>query len=300
MTMKYKKTLILLLVIAGVVAAIALFALYDYGEKAIRDVRTEGIDTDSPAHVETLAENKRLDSDGEILLGVAILLDEGWKTYWREAWESGLPPVLDWSESTNLESTQVFWPAPERFDEPGGSYLGYRDTLVLPIALKAIDGTLPLEAKLWLRYAVCREICIPLEERLAWHIAPVNGGNEEDLQAQVRLKDALERVPVEDSKHARLLEARLLEENETARLEVRVALSDPLASDVLLVVEEPPPYFFGRERLVESIKHNGGGTEARFTLPLLDTSIAEKMRKSGVRLLLKNGETSLSALIPVQ
>ncbi|MCY4033302.1 MAG: protein-disulfide reductase DsbD family protein [Hyphomicrobiales bacterium] len=299
MTVKYKKTLTLLFIIAVAVATTALFVLYNYGKEEIRDIRTEGIDTDSPAHVETLAENKRLDSEGEILLGVVILLDEGWKTYWREVWESGLPPVLDWSESTNLKSTQVFWPAPERFDDPGGSYLGYQDALALPIVLKAIDSTLPLEAKLWLRYAVCREICIPLEERLTWHIAPVNGNDAEDLQAQLRLKDALERVPVEDSKHARLLEARLLEENETARLEVRVALSDPLASDVLLVVEEPAPHFFGRERLVESIKHDGG-TEAHFTLPLLDASIAEKMRRSGVRLLLKNGETSLSAFIPVQ
>lgn len=299
MTTKYKKTLTLLLIVAVIIASTALFALYSLDKGEIRDIRTEGIDTDSPASVETLAENKRLDSDGEILLGVAILLDEGWKTYWREAWESGLPPVLDWSESTNLASTQVFWPAPERFDDPGGSYLGYQDALVLPIALKAIDSTLPLEAKLWLRYAVCREICIPLEERLTWHIAPVDGGGAEDLQAQVRLKNALERVPTEDSRHARLIEARLVEENESAQLEIRVALSVPLTSDALLVVEEPAPYFFGRERLVESIEHNGK-TEARFTIPLLDTNIEEKVRNSGVRILLKNGETSLSTLVPVQ
>lgn len=299
MTMKYKKTLMLLFIVAAVITATAVFKLYDRDSEEIRAVLTEGIDTDSPAHVEAFAENTRLNSDGEILLGVEILLDEGWKTYWREAWESGLPPVLDWSESSNLASIQVFWPAPERFDDPGGSYLGYRDALVLPIALKAVDSALPLEAKLWLRYAVCREICIPLEERLAWRIASANGSSAENPRAQARLKDALERVPVEDSRRARLIEARLVEENGSPHLEVRAALAGPLASNALLVVEDPAPYFFGRERLVESIEHDNE-TEARFILPLLDANIADEMRNSGVRILLKNGETSLSVPLPVE
>ena len=299
MTMKYKKTITLLFIVAVVIVTAMVFRLYDRDREEIRAVLTEGIDTDSPAHVETFAENTRLNSDGEILLGVAILLDEGWKTYWREAWESGLPPALDWSESNNLASIQVFWPTPERFDDPGGSYLGYRDSLVLPIALKANDSALPLEAKLWLRYAVCREICIPLEERLSWRIAPADGSGAENPRAQALLEDAFKRVPVEDSKRARLIEARLVEENGSPHLEVRAALADPLASDALLVVEDPAPYFFGRERLVESIIH-GNETEARFILPLLDANIANEMRSSGVRILLKNGETSLSAPLPVQ
>ena len=300
MTMKYKKNLMLLFIVAAVIiAATTVFMLYGRDRGEIRAVLTEGIDTDSPAHVETFAENTRLNSDGEILLGVAILLDEGWKTYWREAWESGLPPALDWSESSNLASVRVFWPTPERFDDPGGSYLGYRDALVLPIALKAIDNALPLEAKLWLRYAVCREICIPLEERLSWHFASADGSSAEDPRAQARLEDAFRRVPVEDSKHARLIEARLVEESGSPHLEVRAALADPLASDSLLVVEEPAPYFFGRERLVESIEHDDE-IEARFILPLLDANIADEMRNSGVRILLKNGETSLSAPVRVQ
>ena len=296
MAMKHKKTFTLLLAVTAVVAIAAMFAFYDHGEE---EIRTEGIDTDSPARVETLAENSRLDQDGDILLGVAIILDKGWKTYWREAWESGLPPALDWSGSSNLASTQVLWPTPERFDDPGGSYLGYRDALVLPIVVEAVDNTHPLEAKLWLRYAVCREICIPLEERFVWHIAPANGSGVEDTKARSRLDDALKRVPVEKSERARFTEARLIEETDPAQLEIRVVLSDPLASDAMLVVEKPPPYFFGRERLVESIEGNDG-IHARFTFPLLDVNVADEMRDSGVRILLKNGETSLSALVSVQ
>src|SRR5271163_1985315 len=47
--------------------------------------------------------------------GVEIRLDPGWKTYWRDPGDSGVPPKLDFSGSDNVKSVTVLWPAPERF-----------------------------------------------------------------------------------------------------------------------------------------------------------------------------------------
>src|SRR5580700_5324870 len=68
--------------------------------------------------------------------GVEIRLDPGWKTYWREPGDSGVPPTLDFSGSQNVNSVKVLWPAPERFpDGAGGNSIGYVGHIVLPLQI---------------------------------------------------------------------------------------------------------------------------------------------------------------------
>ena len=289
--MTKKKTIFAgIIALAVVVAAAAGFALYTAcgEENHAFDFQAE-----SPAHVAAIAAVPQLDASGNALLGVTIRLQDDWKTYWREPWESGLPPLLDWSGSSNLKSAQALWPAPERFDDPGGSYLGYQDELVLPIALQAENKDQPVRAELLLRYAVCREICIPLEERLTWVLSPAGDRVVQDASAQARLEAALEKVPTAQSEKAQLVDARL---NGDA-LEVQLITQEPL-DKAFLLVEEPAPYLFGRERLLESIAE-GDSVVARYSLPLLQAETAEEMRAKGVRLLFRNGETALSSHLPV-
>src|SRR3954462_12936697 len=51
--------------------------------------------------------------------GVEIKLKEGWKTYWRYPGDSGVPPVLDFSNSQNLKTVTVRYPGPPRCAEGG-------------------------------------------------------------------------------------------------------------------------------------------------------------------------------------
>ena len=39
-------------------------------------------------------------------------LKPGWKIYWRQPGDSGLPPNLDYKNSTNLKSLEFKWPFP--------------------------------------------------------------------------------------------------------------------------------------------------------------------------------------------
>ena len=294
MTATRKKTALALLALAVLgTAALALLHGAGPGEDAAGE---EAIPGESLAQVTALGGGAGLDSSGGVLLGIDIRLHEGWKTYWRLPWESGLPPLLDWSGSRNLESAQALWPAPLRFEDAGGAYFGYRDRLLLPVAVRAADGERPLQAELLLRYAVCRHVCIPLQERLAWRIEP--GG---DGAAAAPLLQALERVPKEEAPAARFLDARLVGEGgATPELQVRLLLSEPPGeSDSFLLVEEPAPRLFGRERLLES-RAEGAGVEVRFALAVLDAAAAAALRADGARLLFRNGETAVSALVPVR
>jgi DsbC/DsbD-like thiol-disulfide interchange protein len=42
--------------------------------------------------------------DGEqLVVGIQLRMDDGWKTYWRNPGDSGVPPQFDWSGSKNLK-----------------------------------------------------------------------------------------------------------------------------------------------------------------------------------------------------
>ena len=102
---------------------------------------------------------------GTVLLGgVAIQLQPGWKTYWRTPGDSGVPPRFDFSKSDNVEAVTVLWPAPKKFDDgAGGTALGYKHQVVLPLRIVAKNADRPVTLRANISYAVCDKLCIPVE-----------------------------------------------------------------------------------------------------------------------------------------
>lgn len=95
--------------------------------------------------------------------GVEIRLAPGYKTYWRTAGDSGIPPRFDWSGSGNLASVEVKWPVPTRFSDGSGSSIGYVGDVVFPLVVTAVDPSRPVTLNLKLDYAVCEKLCIPAQ-----------------------------------------------------------------------------------------------------------------------------------------
>ena len=98
--------------------------------------------------------------------GLEIQLDGHWKTYWRYPGDSGVPPVFDWSKSTNLGAVVVDWPAPQRFEDEGSTTIGYTDGVILPLTVTPKDPHAPVTLDLALDYAVCEKICMPAKAAL--------------------------------------------------------------------------------------------------------------------------------------
>jgi DsbC/DsbD-like thiol-disulfide interchange protein len=121
--------------------------------------------------------------------GVEIRLDPGWKTYWRDPGDSGVPPTFDFSGSRDVKSVTVQWPAPERFaDGAGGNSIGYIGDLVLPLQVMPKDAVNEPLLHLKLSYAICGNLCVPAEANLQLALSG-NGSREKALE-----KDEL-RVP---------------------------------------------------------------------------------------------------------
>ena len=102
----------------------------------------------------------------QIMAGVQIKLEDGWKTYWRNPGDSGLPPSFDWSKSRNLKAAAVKWPAPHRFSDPYGTSIGYSGQVVFPVEITPVRAAAPVELKLKLDYAICKDICVPAQAEL--------------------------------------------------------------------------------------------------------------------------------------
>src|SRR3954449_12086568 len=103
-------------------------------------------------------------SGGVLLGGIAIQLQDGWKTYWRNPGDSGVPPRFDFSKSDNVEAVTVLWPAPMKFDDGAGGYsLGYKKQVVLPLRIVAKNADKPVKLRANINYAVCEKLCIPVE-----------------------------------------------------------------------------------------------------------------------------------------
>lgn len=109
----------------------------------------------------------RTEAAKKLVAGIEIEMTDGWKTYWRNPGSSGVPPRIDWSQSTNLAGARLDFPAPTRFADRDGDTIGYKKYVVLPLELTAADATRPIDLKLALEFGVCKDICIPVEVALS-------------------------------------------------------------------------------------------------------------------------------------
>ncbi|MEP3347428.1 MAG: protein-disulfide reductase DsbD domain-containing protein [Litoreibacter sp.] len=102
-----------------------------------------------------------LDANGIHYAGLKFTMAPEWKTYWRAPGDGGLPTLLEWDESENLDDVKMLWPTPQVFRQHGLRSIGYDTDFILPLALKP-EGDGPIELDGLLRFGLCKEICLPV------------------------------------------------------------------------------------------------------------------------------------------
>jgi len=106
------------------------------------------------------------DADGRLKGILDIELKSGWKTYWRDPGDAGVPPTIDASTSANVASAEFDFPAPQWHDEGDFKWAGYNYPLGLPVTftLKDPAGPAMIDAAVFL--GVCETICVPAQAKL--------------------------------------------------------------------------------------------------------------------------------------
>jgi DsbC/DsbD-like thiol-disulfide interchange protein len=174
-------------------------------------------------------------SGGVLLGGIAIQLEPGWKTYWRNPGDSGVPPRFDFSKSDNVEAVTILWPAPTKFDDGAGGFsLGYKKQVVLPLRIVAKSADKPVTLRAAITYAVCDKLCIPVEATSELTFASVASTEDGGLAT------ALDAVP----KPANIGDPNPLTIRDVKRdgnKKVLVDVAAPEGTEVNLFVEGPTP-----------------------------------------------------------
>ncbi|MDO5641916.1 MAG: protein-disulfide reductase DsbD family protein [Paracoccus sp. (in: a-proteobacteria)] len=129
---------------------------------------------------------------GDRVSALELVLQPGWKTYWRSPGDSGLPPEFDWRGS-NIGAVRFHWPAPEVIVSDGERTLGYHERLILPFTVAPSDPSLPVGISAGVSFGLCENICIPASLDL---IAPAAAASpdpviEDAMALAPRLSEAL-------------------------------------------------------------------------------------------------------------
>jgi DsbC/DsbD-like thiol-disulfide interchange protein len=190
--------------------------------------------------------------------GVAMRIDPGWKTYWRYAGDSGLPPLFDFAGSENVKSVTVLWPAPRRFpDGAGGHSIGYSGDIFFPLQVVAEDARAPVTLRLKASYGVCEKVCIPAAGKAQLELA--GGASSEDAALTYAELKVPKRVALNAPGSLALRAARRETSSGRQRVVVDVVAPDGVEAD--LFAEGPAPQWsLPLPELVES----GAGGARRF------------------------------------
>ena len=101
------------------------------------------------------------DEQGNRIAALELDMQPGWKTYWRNPGDSGLPPHFDWQGSENLGDVTFHWPAPEAITSGDEVTLGYHDRLILPFTVTPAKAGQPIDLQATVDLGLCERICVP-------------------------------------------------------------------------------------------------------------------------------------------
>ncbi len=105
-------------------------------------------------------------SSDQLNAGLEVKLSKGWKIYWRSPGDAGLPPELDFSESSAITSHDMDFPAPYRFTVLGFESYGYKDHVIFPVTLNLAETGRNITVVATFTGLVCDDVCIPINETL--------------------------------------------------------------------------------------------------------------------------------------
>ena len=229
---------------------------------------------------------------GTVRLGLDFVLAPGWKIYWRSPGDVGLPPEIDWHESTNLAAAALAWPAPRRFAEDGLETIGYEGEVVLPVTVRLVRPGVPLGLRVRLTYLTCRDICIPRAARLVLDLPSAGAAGPGFAALIARFAAA---VPGPATAGGLTLERVRLLAGSAPRLVLDLAsTSAPLAAPDAFV-EGPPGLVFAAPR----VTLGASGGSARLDLAVTGDRASLARLAGPLRLTIVDGGRSLeTAAVP--
>ena len=217
------------------------------------------------------------------IVAARIRMKPGWKTYWRVADGSGIPPRFSWDGSRNLAGVTYHWPAPSVYSINNIRTIGYENQLILPIEVTPRQSGEPIHLKGRIDFGICEEVCLPVSARFSVPLSSTSQGT--DL-----IKATLKKRPVQGkSAGIRNLSCRITPVEDGFRIEARLTLPKAPTRGTFAVLE-----LAGADTWIEEgpFTANGGQVTAVSTLyPLTDGPFI--LDRSRLRITLLGGRRAI-------
>jgi DsbC/DsbD-like thiol-disulfide interchange protein len=216
--------------------------------------------------------------------GVYITMQKGWKTYWRVPGDGGVPPSFDWSGSENVATAKVMMPLPHRFTDENGEGIGYKTEVVFPVDVKTQDPSRPAMLDLKIFYAVCNDICVPVQAQVK---VGIDAGTVSAAD-KFRLRVARATVPVEpDADRLAVTSLRQVEMGGKFALEVSLkGIRSPADADIF--VEVAGNSYFRKPEMVSQ-----SGDIGTWRIAVDSYGDAVSLAGKSIRLTIADGDTGL-------
>jgi suppressor for copper-sensitivity B len=189
-----------------------------------------------------------IDASGMLSGGIEIALEPGWHTYWRSPGDAGVPPVIDFAGSLNIDEPAVEYPAPARLDDGYSVSNVYQDRVVLPFTTKVDNPAAAIDLALKLDIGVCAEVCVPehFETKLS---VPATRTDLAATKLIARARDSVP-TPPEPGVLAVAAVARAGGTDKRPVFEIKASAPDPKAA--IVFVEGPADWYAGAPAFVSA------------------------------------------------
>ncbi|MBS9719788.1 hypothetical protein JYU29_03695 [Tianweitania sp. BSSL-BM11] len=213
-------------------------------------------------------------ADGTLRAALQIDVAPGWKTYWRDPGDAGVPPQITFPPASGITTAEIGFPVPQRFDDGASHWAGYEWPISLALTLHAAPAKAmqSLEADVFL--GLCQKICVPVQAQLTVD----STRNADDLFDRATVSAAFDSLPAEASPSFGVTSTRV--EDDTLIVETTA----PARENLTLFLASKGGFEFGEP------KHEEGST--RFSVPLL-AQPKDAAAPTSIAYTLSNGDTAV-------
>ncbi len=166
----------------------------------------------------------------EVRGALQIDLRPGWKTYWRNPGDAGLPPQISVEGDAKA---RIDFPAPVLFGGSDENGIGYKKPVSLPIVFHLEPDDKRLKGHAFL--GVCENICVPVQAEFDFSLDAGNRNQSaQNIAARTIVETAFDRIPAPASSDFGVSAAT----RDADKAVFDVALPDPNAPAELFVASD--------------------------------------------------------------
>lgn len=201
--------------------------------------------------------------DADVWLGVEFALQPHWHAYWKNSGDAGFAPALV-MKSPEVQGAELLFPAPRRFELPGGLMaFGYEEHVVYPVRSHfagAAGRLLSLRASV--DYVVCADECVPYRYDLVLEQPLADAAVTDDGSARL-LRAAAAQLP-RSEQQATLHASARLDPGERGELALTLDIPVPAAAEADLFFLPHDTYRLGKPQRIAA----ESAASTRFRVPL--------------------------------